>query len=107
RVGGQQRGPRHNQFRFLAQHGHGTGKAVPDTGDPNNFGGKSWRVDLKPGEVFTKTVDLGRWFTFDDPDTYRITGMYSFEVHEPDRYQAIWDDLAVGQCFVRVVAKNR
>ncbi len=50
--GGRQRGPRNNQFSFTAfQTG---GKAVPDTGDPTNFGGPMQLVTLAPGEAFTK-----------------------------------------------------
>jgi len=52
--GGQNRGPRDNQFGFTAFSGFGFGKAVPDTGDPTNFGGLAGFRTLKPGETFRK-----------------------------------------------------
>jgi hypothetical protein len=109
-VGGQQRGARDNQYRFLAYRGSGSGKAVPDTGDPNHFGGICTIQTLKPGEVFTAKVDLSKWFTLADPDTYRITGLFELELYEPGRGldgRPIWDDLAVGDVLVRVVAKGK
>jgi hypothetical protein len=110
RVGGQQRGPRDNQFRFLAYRSYGGGKAVPDTGDPTNFGGISSFRTLKPGESFNATVALDKWFRFTQPDHYRVTGMYGLELHEftpPDVFgEAIWDELATGDCIVKVVPKK-
>lgn len=110
RVGGQQRGPRDNQYRFLAYHGGGGGKAVPDTGDPTNFGGIGSYRTLKPGEAFVSSVPLDGWFTFTEPDTYRVTGLFELELHDHSDKQgfgeAIWDDLAVGDCLVRVVPKG-
>jgi hypothetical protein len=106
-VGGQQRGARDNQFRFLAYASWGGGKAVPDTGDPEHFGGKAYLKTLAPGETFTKTVALDGWFKFTKADTYRVTGMYQFAVQTaPDGWQTAWDDVAVGDCLVKVVAKR-
>jgi hypothetical protein len=106
RVGGQQRGPRDNQFRFLAYRSGGSGKAIPDSGDPRNFGGSSGWRDLKPGEVFSHDVDLSRWFTFTEPDSYRITGLYELELValKPDSSHGDtqWEDFAVGECTVYV-----
>jgi hypothetical protein len=104
--GGRQRGPRDNQFGFTAMRGGGSGKAVPDTGDPTNFGGLGSNRALKPGDVFQKKVSLDKWFQFKDADTYLITASYRLEFHEPDEktYRVIWDDFATGECFVRVVA---
>jgi hypothetical protein len=111
RNGGQQRGPRNNQFRFLAYRSHGYGKAVPDTGDPTNFGGLGGVLTYKPGETFTDTVRLDKWFAFTEPDTYRVTGLYELELHEtsPRRVHdvPIWDDFAVGDCLIKVVAKEK
>jgi hypothetical protein len=106
--GGQQRGPRDNQFRFLAQRSHGHGKAIPDTGDPNNFGGIAGYVTLRPGESFTKTIALDKWFNFTEPDSYRVTGIFEMALNaaEPERGR-LWDELAVGECFVRVVGKAK
>jgi hypothetical protein len=109
RVGGQQRGPRDNQFRFVAYRASGFGKAVPDTGDPVNFGGISTIKTLQPKETFTATVSLDRWFAFADPDVYRVTGMYELQLHAPDSAfgRPIWDDVVVGDCLVRVVVKGK
>jgi len=104
--GGRQRGPRDNQFGFTAFRSGGFGKAVPDTGDPTNFGGRgSYRV-LKLGDVFSKTVRLDSWFKFKDADTYQVTASYRLAFHEPDgkRYRVIWDDFATAECRVRVDA---
>jgi RNA polymerase sigma factor (sigma-70 family) len=109
--GGKQRGPRNNQFRFLAYRGSGHGKAVPDTGDPTNFGGIAGQVTLKPGETFTATVAIDKWFTFTDPDTYRVTGMFELglQARPEERVfgEVVWDDLAVGDCLVTIVPKAK
>jgi hypothetical protein len=104
-VGGKQRGPRDNQYRFLAYRGYGMGKAVPDTGDPLNFGGISTSRTLKPGETYTATVPLEKWFTFADPDFYRVTGIFELELLDAavPFGQPIWNDLATGECTVKVV----
>ena len=103
--GGKQRGPRNNQFRFIAQEGQ-NGKALPDVGDPTNFGGLAGSHHLQSGEVFRTGVDLSKWFTFTRPGTYRVTGILELPVidpDEPDRFgPVVWDDLAVGECDVRV-----
>ena len=53
---------------------------------------------------------LDRWFTFPEPDTYRVTGLFELELHDPTGGQgfdkALWDDLAVGQCLVVVEKKG-
>jgi hypothetical protein len=110
RDGGQQRGARNNQFRFLAYGGFGQGKAVPDTGDPNHHGGLSSLRPLKPGESVRHTIKLDRWFTFAEPDTYRITGLFELELHVMPRrelHQVIWDELVVGECMIKVVAPGK
>lgn len=107
--GGRQRGPRDNQFGFIAMSGHGGGKAVPDTGDPNHFGGIGSYRTLKPGETFKKEVRLDKWFKFEEADTYLVTGMYrlAFYMPEDPRHRSLWTDFAVGECVVRVEeAKN-
>jgi RNA polymerase sigma factor (sigma-70 family) len=106
--GGQQRGARDNQFRFVAQEGF-AGKGLPDTGEPENFGGKVRVVTLKPGEIYTADVELTKWFKFTEPNSYRITGVFEMPVIDPlsEKFgPVIWDDLAVGECAVRVVAKK-
>jgi hypothetical protein len=105
--GGRQRGPRDNQFGFIAMGGGGEGKPIPDTGDPTNFGGLGRYVTLKPGEIFKKTVNLDKWFAFKEPDTYRITGVYRLEFYEssePKRRHINWEGFATGECSVRIEA---
>ncbi len=110
RVGGQQRGPRDNQFRFLAYRGSGFGRAMHDIGDPVNFGGISTNRTLKPGEAFTHSVGLEKWFTFLEPDVYRVTGLYQLELYAPNDQgsfgRVIWSDFATGDCTVRVMPKE-
>jgi RNA polymerase sigma factor (sigma-70 family) len=110
-VGGQQRGPRDNQYRFLARRGGGHGRAVHDVGDPTNFGGIGSFRTLKPGETFTTKVALDKWFSFVEPDVYRVTGLFQLQVYAAaDRGgfgRPIWDDFAVGDCLVRVVPEQK
>ncbi len=109
-VGGRQRGPRDNQFRFLAYAGHGLGKAVPDTGDPLNFGGKGWYETLKPGESFRRQVSIEKWFKFAEADRYRVTGIFEIGIYrsrEREFDEVIWDDLATGDCLVRIVEPEK
>ncbi len=107
--GGHQRGPRDNQFRFVAQVG-ANGKALPDTGDSHNFGGIVTSQTLRRGEVFRTDVDLSKWFTFPGPGTYRVTGILELPVLDPDADDGfgptVWDDLAVGECDVVVAARG-
>lgn len=108
--GGQQRGSRDNQFRFVAQQGH-AGKGLPDIGDANNLGGISRSITLKPGESFSATVELTKWFKFEKHDTYRVTGIFEMPMIDPkseDGFRpAIWDDLAVGEFVVRIVERQK
>jgi hypothetical protein len=110
--GGKQRGPRNNQFRFLAYRLYGSGKAVADTGDPNHMGGIGSVLTYKPGETFSDTVRLDKWFQFTEPDTYRVTGLFELELHATSgrnglRDVPIWDAFAVGDCLIKVVAKEK
>lgn len=102
--GGKRRSPRNNQFRFIAQEGDG-GKGLPDTGDGHNFGGLSSVQTVRPGEVFRAEVDVTKWFTFSRPGTYRVTGVLELPILDPDEDcfgPTVWDDLAVGECDVRI-----
>lgn len=106
--GGMNRGPRNNQFSFLCYRNTGFGKAVPDTGDPTNFGGLASFQRLAPGETFTKSVDLSKWFELTEPDNYRITGMFRLSYSSPKEAfgPEIWSDFAIGECDVRVEKKE-
>ncbi|MEZ5943321.1 MAG: hypothetical protein R3C18_18150 [Planctomycetaceae bacterium] len=106
--GGMQRGARNNQFDFICRRGNGTGKALPDVGDPNNFGGIASKVTLKPGDDFDMEIDITKWFKFEEPDIYRVTGLYRLELQpvEDETWRVIWEDLAVGECQLKIVAKE-
>jgi hypothetical protein len=111
-AGGKQRGPRDNQFRFLAYSGYGMGKAVPDTGDPLNFGGIASYQTLKPGDTFTRSIGLDKWFQFTAPDFYRITGIYELQLYDGSAQNGfsvhpVWDHLAVGDCQIHIMAKAK
>ena len=102
--GGQQRGPRNNQFSFIAFSNAGSGRALPDTGDPTNLGGLAGIKRLGPGDVFTKGVLLTDWFKFSEPDSFQITAIYQLGLLGEDSFRTIWEDFAVAQCLVRVSA---
>lgn len=107
--GGKQRGARNNQFRFLAYRNSGKGAEVPDSGDPINFGGIGVFVELKPGESFTKEVDITKWFDLSQPDTYLIKGHFDFTLMEDfDGWDSSrqWDEVASGQCYVQIVTEE-
>lgn len=99
-AGGSQRGSRDNQFAFIAHGEHGYGKAVPDTGDPTNFGGIGSFANLKPGDSFTKTVDVSKWFRFTESGSYQLTCIYHIEMSSGDK--DLWDDFLTGRCIVRI-----
>lgn len=101
--GGQQRGPRNNQFGFTAFAGHGSGKSISDTGDPRHRGGIGVYRELKPGDVFDKQVDISKWFKFEKADTYQVTGTYELELRDKD-YSAriIWKEFVTERCRVRI-----
>ena len=59
--GGQQRGPRNNQFRFIAQASYSGGKPVPDTGDSTHLVmvGPNFVNKYFPDAVYTVGPDGG------------------------------------------------
>jgi len=99
--GGQQRGPRNNQFSFIAFRDDDRGRALLDTGDRRHMGGKMGMPTLKPGDSFTKEVALTDWFEFTEPGGYRITAIYELTLLD-ENHRPIWDDFAVARCVVRV-----
>lgn len=103
RVGGQQRGLRDNQFRFLAYRTTHPGKAVPDSGDPQNHGGLMSYKTLEPGKSYVTSITLDKWFRFPEPEGYEITGLFEMNLLDRGFRDTIWDDMAVGECAVRIV----
>lgn len=99
--GGMQRGPRNNQFDFICRHNSGV--ALPDVGNPLNFGGISQKVSLQHNESLTKDVDITNWFQFEEQGTYRVTGLFRLELQPAeDEWRVLWDDIAVGECKVQI-----
>ena len=82
------------------------GREFDQIGDQPKFGQPP--AD-KPGETFTKSVGIERWFTFTDPETYRVTGIFEMELQAQTDTRAgrdvMWDELAVGDCLVTIVPK--
>ncbi|TWU37855.1 Methicillin resistance mecR1 protein [Novipirellula aureliae] len=105
--GGQQRGPRNNQFGFTAFRGSGNGPEVPDTGDPSSAGGKLRFITLEPGQVFEKEVDLTKWFDLAQPDIYKIDGRFEMVINK-DAGQHLfgWDDMATGTTLVTIAKEG-
>jgi len=104
--GGMQRGSRNNQFDFICRRSHGHGKAIPDIGDPNHFGGISQMRTISPGESFSKEIDITKWFQFEEAETYRVTGLFRMELQPTDseRWNVLWEELSVGECLVSIKA---
>ena len=108
RDGGLDRGPRNNQFSFVAHRWAGSGKAVPDTGDPDNHGGRARPVALSLGESFARDVKLTDWFQFSESGTYRITGMFRMGIREPGTaLEPKWDEFVVGECQVHIEKNDK
>lgn len=101
--GGMQRGSRNNQFDFICRSG-GRGPALPDAGDPMNFGGMAQKITLQPEESLTKEIDITKWFQFKDNGTYDVIGLFHLELQpvEGDNWRVLWEDIAVGQCQISI-----
>ena len=75
---------------------------MPDTGDPNNHGGLSWTKTLKPGESYTTDVSLNKWFKLVEEDGYRVSGLWSLHLEDPERAgfdHGIWDVCGLRRMF--------
>jgi hypothetical protein len=89
---------RNNQFAFTAEL---WGKVVPDTGNPEHAGGLSEPVSLLPGKSFEiESVDLKRWFRFDEKGSYKIRGSYYLRIGLPNENQ--WEDFACAEFRVDI-----
>ncbi len=98
--GGQQRGARNNQFNFTCFHDL---KPLPDVGDPIHFGGLAATVHLKPGERFTRRVDLRDWYEFDKTGRYELIGTFYLALHgNLDEYRVIWEAYISGPGHVTI-----
>jgi len=99
-VGGETREARDNQFGFTA---FGPTGAVPDTGDPNHLGGLAYSPTLKPGETFSKQVDIGKWFAL-KAGSYTLNGTYKLAFFDPadNNYVPVWEDQAAASFRVTI-----
>lgn len=98
--GGRNRGARNNQFSFAAQLDN---RPYPDSGDPIHFGGSAGVVVLKPGQKFTKKVELGKWYKLDHPGLYSIVGaFYLAFVPADDFAPVLWEDYVAAPFYVHM-----
>ncbi len=112
--GGMNRAERDQQYTFVARF---EDKQVEDLGTTMHFGGLSGDRVLKPGEAFTDTIVLNKWFMFDKPGQYRILGSYYMAFKkvsddnaalQPSWWWPIWVDYATAPFTVNIVpAKPR
>jgi hypothetical protein len=105
------RGPADPNYSFTARL---DGKPIEDRSPIFNWGGGSGKRELKPGEVFTNTVNLNKWFVFEKPGEYRVLGSYAMAFTERNEDSpwpwgsAIWQDYASGSFTITIVpAKPR
>jgi hypothetical protein len=105
--GGRERGARDSQYTFVARLGE---NQVDDIGKIIVMGGFSAPRVVKPGEVFTDTILLNKWYAFDKPGDYRVLGSYymPFKPVSPTSSLArwrstIWEDYATGEFTVKIV----
>lgn len=76
RVGGQQRGPRDNQFSFRVFR---DGALLPERPGPD-FGGPTGFVALEPGAPAVLRAPLDRWADLSSPGLYRVECSYETEL---------------------------
>ena len=105
------RGPADLNYSFTAKL---DGKPIEDRSPNFSWGGVSGKEELKPGEVFTDTVNLNKWFVFEEPGEYRLFGSYAMAFTERNENSpwpwdsAIWQDYASGSFTITIVpAKPR
>jgi hypothetical protein len=80
-VGGANRGARDNQFGFTA---YGPTGAVPDNRQSkSHMGGLAYNRTLKPGETFSKQVDVSKWFALKAGWSYTLNGTYKLAFYNP------------------------
>src|SRR6266581_442793 len=81
---------RNDQFAFTAEV---RGKTVPDAGNPGHMGGIMVPITLAPGKSFEiRSVNLKKWFHFDETGWYNVRGSYYMSFRLPDEND--WEDFA-------------
>jgi hypothetical protein len=65
---------------------------------------------VKPGEAFTDTIVLNKWFLLDKPGDYRVRGAYPLHFHQLDEKNLsqhpsmnIWEDQATGEFAIKII----
>lgn len=93
-VGGRQRGPRDNRFRFRVSR---DGVALPAR-DGLDFGGPTGFVTIAPGESTTVSAALDRWADASAPGHYCVECAYDTTLaadgvapFEPEQQHRVWD----------------
>jgi hypothetical protein len=100
--GGRYRGStRDNQYTFSARL---MGRQVQDIGSNIHFGGIAGTPSLEGGEAFEDTIDLGKWFAFEEAGTYEILGSYEMTYYDPspEMHRVIWTDYVSGAFVVKI-----
>ena len=93
-VGGRQRGPRDNRFRFRVWR---DGVALAER-DGTDFGGPTGFVAIAPGGSTTVTAALERWVDASAPGHYRVECAYETTLaddgadpFDPEQRHRVWD----------------
>ncbi|MEK7857076.1 MAG: hypothetical protein AAB288_13375 [Acidobacteriota bacterium] len=102
RVGGQNRGPRDDQFSFSCEGPDGT---VPAK-SAMNHGGISVAQRIEPGKEYSKEVDLAGWFDLKKPGHYSLIGSFELSVYETKELRSfeIWEDFLTRRFHLQVKA---
>ncbi|MEX2287217.1 MAG: hypothetical protein WD648_09020 [Planctomycetaceae bacterium] len=102
--GGQYRGGRDNQFRFITWSLHSF-KALADVGSRFHAGGLSQLVTIEPGASFQSKIELKQWFEFKEPGDYEVTCLFEMPLYAKAEFRGkppIWDEFAVGTCSIHI-----
>ena len=103
--------PRNGQFGFTATL---DGQPLPDIGKAESLAPRAvsmWSSSRTcvPGEIFTNTIVLNKWFAFDRPGTYVVRGSYFMPFERIDGYgrlsvppETIWEDKVTGEFNVKI-----
>lgn len=104
--GGRNRAARDNQYAFAAYQ---NGKQIRDVGTTHHFGGIACVQKIAPGGVFEDKVNLSKWFAFDEPGIYAVTGSYYMSFVNPaeSSFQTVWEDYVAGEFWVRIKGTPR
>jgi hypothetical protein len=104
-LGGHNRGPRDDQFSFSENASFGTSAFPVKTAQ--NFGGISMIQTIKPGETFTKEVDLGGWFELNKPGYHFLIGSYLLSIYANANHETmVWEDYLTRPFWFEIREEN-